>query len=92
MESFGELRRQLESSRQITLSVKVTPKSSRSRIAGRLDDGTWKVAVAAAPEKGRANAELCAFLARELGVSKSAVTVESGHTSARKRLKVVKPD
>jgi uncharacterized protein YggU (UPF0235/DUF167 family) len=56
-----------------------------------LDDGTWKVAVAAAPEKGRANAELCAFLAHELGVPKSSVTVDSGNTSARKRLKVVKP-
>jgi len=91
MQGFSDLRRQLESSGRLVLSVKVTPKSSRNRIIGCMDDGTWKVAVAAAPEKGKANAELCEFLAGELGVPKSAVTVESGHTASRKRLKIVRP-
>ncbi len=91
MRKLTELRGQLQSTGRLVLSVKVTPKSSRNRITGLMDDGTWKVAVAAAPEKGRANAELCEFLAGELGVPKSAVTVESGRTASRKRLKIVRP-
>ena len=78
MDDVAELRQRLSANRQVSLSVKVTPKSSRTRIIGRMADGTWKIAVAATPEKGRANAELCDFLARQLGVPKSAVSVESG--------------
>jgi hypothetical protein len=51
-------------------------------------DGTLKVRIAAAPEKGRANAELCAFLARHYGVPKSAVTILSGRTSPRKLVRI----
>ena len=51
-------------------------------------DGTLKVKIAAAPEKGKANAELCAFLAKHYGVPKSAVTIVSGGTSTRKLVRV----
>ncbi len=51
-------------------------------------DGTLKVKIAAAPEKGRANAELCAFLAKHFGVPVSAVTIVSGETSPRKRVRI----
>jgi hypothetical protein len=51
-------------------------------------DGTLKVRIAAAPEKGKANAELCAFLARHYGVPKSAVTILSGQTSPRKLVRI----
>jgi uncharacterized protein (TIGR00251 family) len=91
MDEVAELRRRLSADGQLSLFVKVTPKSSRTRIIGRMVDGTLKIAVAAAPEKGRANAALCDFLARELGIPKSAVSVESGHTSSRKRMKIVNP-
>jgi len=45
------------------IRVKVTPKSSKTELTGYLPDGTWKVKVAAAPEKGKANRALCEFLA-----------------------------
>lgn len=67
--------------------VKVIPKASRTELVGRMADGTWKVKVAAAPEKGKANAELCGFLAGLLGVPKSAVEVVSGATSHLKRVR-----
>ena len=35
------------------IRVKVTPKSSKTELTGYLPDGTWKVRVAAAPEKSR---------------------------------------
>ncbi len=70
------------------LRVKVVPKSARNEILGPMADGTLKVKIAAAPEKGRANAELCAFLARHYGVPKSAVTILSGQTSPRKLVRI----
>ena len=45
------------------LRVKVIPKSSRTELAGILDDGTWKIKVAAVPEKGKANRAVCEFIA-----------------------------
>jgi len=72
----------------VELRVKVVPKSSRNEILGTMADGTLKVRIAAAPEKGRANAELCAFLARHYGVPRSAVTILSGQTSPRKLVRI----
>ena len=70
------------------LRVKVIPKSPKTEIAGELADGTLKIRVAAAPERGKANAELCAFLAREVGVSPASVEVISGHTSSLKLVRI----
>jgi len=74
----------------VELRVKVVPKSSRNEILGPMADGTLKVRIAAAPDKGRANAELCAFLARHYGVPKSAVTILSGQTSPRKLVRIAR--
>lgn len=70
------------------LTVKVLPKSSRTELAGTLADGTWKVKVAAAPEKGKANRALCAFLAEHFGVPQSRVRILSGETAHVKRVRV----
>ncbi|HTR39901.1 MAG TPA: DUF167 domain-containing protein [Bryobacteraceae bacterium] len=68
--------------------VKVIPKSSKTELAGYLPDGTWKVKVAAAPEKGKANRALCEFLAEKLGVAKTKVHIVSGETAHLKRIHV----
>jgi len=52
-------------------------------------EGRLKVAVAAAPEKGKANKELTDFLAKRLGVKKSEVDVVRGATSPQKTIRVV---
>lgn len=70
------------------LDVKVVPRSATSAVAGTMADGTLKVKVAAVPEKGKANAELCAALARHFHVPVSAVTVIAGATSTRKRVRI----
>ena len=70
------------------LRVKVIPKSSKTELAGYLPDGTWKVKVTAAPEKGKANRALLEFLAERLGVSKSRIRITSGETSPLKRIRV----
>ena len=74
--------------RNVEFQVKVIPKSSRTELVGYLPDGTWKVKVAAAPEKGKANRALCEFLAEKLGVPKSRVRIVSGETSHLKRIHV----
>ena len=70
------------------LRVKVIPRSAISEIAGELADGTWKIRIAAPPEKGRANAALIALLAAHFKVPRAAVTIAGGHTSARKLVKI----
>jgi uncharacterized protein (TIGR00251 family) len=70
------------------IRVKVIPKSSKTELAGYLPDGTWKIKVAAAPEKGKANRALVEFLAQHLGVAKSRIRIMSGETSQLKRIRV----
>ncbi len=71
----------------MTLRVKVIPRSPQTEIVGELSDGTLKIKVAAPPEKGRANAALCDFLAQHYKVPRSTVEVISGHTSALKLIR-----
>ncbi len=70
-----------------TLHVKVVPSSSRDQLAGWLGE-SLKIKVMAPPEKGRANAAVVAFLARELGVDKQSIEVVSGQTSPAKVLQI----
>ena len=70
------------------LSVKVIPRSSKSEVVGAMDDGSLKVKLAAVPEKGKANDELCAVLARHFNVPQRDVEIISGLTSTRKRVRV----
>ena len=70
----------------LTIELKVIPKSSKNEIAGVLDNGALKVKITAAPEKGKANAAICAFLAEQFGVRKTNVRVLRGETSSFKQL------
>ena len=72
------------------LRVKVIPKSSKTELAGYLPDGTWKIKVAAAPEKGKANRALLDFLAEHFSVAKGRLRIMSGETSQLKRIRVDK--
>jgi uncharacterized protein (TIGR00251 family) len=70
-----------------TLHVKVVPGSSRNRIAGRYGDGI-KLQVTAAPEKGKANEAVVELLSRALALKPNQITIVSGHTQARKTLRI----
>ena len=69
------------------LRIKVVPKSSRDRVAGRVG-GAVKVCVTAAPEKGKANKAVVGVLAKALGVPRSAVRIIAGRTSPRKTVEI----
>lgn len=76
----------------MTLKIKVVPRSPRTEIVGEMADGTIKIHIAAPPDKGLANEELCAFLARQYKVPKASVEILSGHTATRKLVRVERPD
>jgi hypothetical protein len=71
----------------VTIAVKVVPGARHDRVVGRLGDAV-KVQVSAAPERGRANAAVCAVVADFFGVRAAQVRVVSGRTQARKRVTV----
>jgi hypothetical protein len=65
------------------LRLHVVPGAASTQVAG-LHGDRLKVKVAAVPEKGAANQELLAFLARRLGLPKSAVKLTGGAQSREK--------
>ena len=69
------------------IDLRVSPGAARSAIVGRHGSG-WKVRVAAAPEGGRANAELVRLLAAVLDVPVRSVTIVAG-SRARTKTAVV---
>ncbi|GMO11769.1 MAG: hypothetical protein Ta2A_20880 [Treponemataceae bacterium] len=70
----------LYSKAMAVLQLKVIPASSKTAFAGTVN-GRVKLKVAAAPEDGKANAALTAFLADYFGVAKKEVQITSGEKS-----------
>ena len=77
------------------LPIMVTPRSSKPGIGGwRADAGgreELEIRVAQAPTDGAANEAVEKLLAKALGVSRSQVTITSGHLSRHKRVEVSLP-
>jgi uncharacterized protein (TIGR00251 family) len=67
----------------INLTVKVMPGASKTEFAG-VKDGKLRVKVAAAPEKGKANAELVTFIAKTLNCTAREVVILRGEKSRQK--------
>ncbi len=84
-ELIGEFKRE----GRVSLTLRVTPRSAKTAWGGRLDDGSWKVRLAAVAEDGKANAELIRFLAAEFGVGRDKVTIVSGAAARMKLVRIV---
>ena len=73
-----------------TLTVRLMPRAAADRILGFETDPrgqrVLKVAVAAPPVDGAANAALIALLAKRLGIPKSSVALVAGASARIKRL------
>ena len=67
----------------VFLSCHVQPGAKRTAVAG-IYGTALKVSLAAPPVDGKANKELCIFLAKKLRLPKSAVSLVSGQTSRDK--------
>ena len=71
--------------------VRLTPRGGSARIDGIAAEGghvCLRVRVAAPPVEGAANAALVAFLAKALGLPRSAVTRVAGDRARLKRLRL----
>ncbi|KQN36727.1 hypothetical protein ASG37_13330 [Sphingomonas sp. Leaf407] len=75
-----------------TLTVRVTPKASRSALAGVVPLGNGSTAlalrIAAPPVDGAANAEVVRFVAKQLGIAKGKVTIVKGETARVKQVRI----
>ena len=69
----------------IVLHLHVQPKSSTNAVAG-VYDNALKINLTAPPVDGAANRMCIKFLAKQLGVSASAIEIISGHTGRRKQV------
>ncbi|MCL6545170.1 MAG: DUF167 domain-containing protein [Bryobacteraceae bacterium] len=87
---LDSLKAELSSRGELRLAVKVIPKAARTELAGLHSEGVWRIRIQAPPEKGKANAELCRFLAKLFGVSARQVLIVSGETSTHKQLMIVR--
>ncbi len=75
----------------VYLPVKVVPGASRTQYIGELD-GRAKIAVAAPPEKGKANQAVEKLLAKMLGIRKQDVNVVVGMSSPIKLIRINRVD
>ena len=76
-----------------TLTVIAKPRARRTAFAGFVadagsHDGALCVRLQAPPVNGKANEELIRFLAKQLGLPRTAVTLRRGATSRRKVIAV----
>lgn len=72
------------------LMVHAQPGAKQSGFAGVHGDAV-KIRLAAPPLDGRANRELCRFLADACGVAPSAVEITSGEGARTKRVRIRQP-
>ena len=70
------------------LHLRVSPGAGRSAVVGRHGDA-WKLRVAAAPERGRANASVVELLAASLDLRRPDVRIVSGAGSRDKVVELV---
>lgn len=71
----------------VRFAVHAQPRASRTELAGLHGDAI-RIRLAAPPVEGAANAELVSFLAKLLGVPRSAVRVVTGQRGRRKTVQV----
>ena len=72
----------------IKMGIRLIPNASRNEVAGRNEDGRFKIKVQSPPVEGAANKQLIIFLAGFLGVSKSRVRILSGEKSRDKIIEI----
>ena len=74
------------------LTVRVTPRASRTAFGGVLEDGTVRIRISAPPVEGKANSALIKFVAKVLGVSRSRIEIVAGERGLDKILSIIDLD
>ena len=74
-----------ETKNGIIIIVRARPGAKQTKMLGEYD-GAVRIALAAPPEKGKANKELVRFLAKEFEVTQTDIEITGGETSKDKRV------
>lgn len=72
---------------EITIKVKVLPRSSKNEVVGK-ENGVYKVKLTAPPVEGKANNALVRLIGKKLGLPKRDVRISSGERSRVKFLTI----
>jgi len=84
------LKNKLQQEQKILLKIKVNTLAGKDQIKDVLEDGTFKIDISQAPEKGKANEELIKILAKEFNVGKENIKIIRGGKSKLKTIKINK--
>ncbi|MFH1675657.1 MAG: DUF167 domain-containing protein [bacterium] len=71
----------------VEIEIIASPKAKKDRIIGT-HDGALKISVTAPADKGKANEAIIKLLSKFFGIPVSSVTIVSGHSSRRKRIRM----
>ncbi len=74
----------------LVFAIFVQPRASKNEAVGLYGDAV-KIRLTAPPVEGKANKMCASFLAKSLGVPKSAVEIVAGQTGRTKQVKVACP-
>lgn len=74
---------------ELYLRIKVIPNATLTKIKEVMSDETWKITVAAKPEKNLANRELIKYLSKLFKVDKSHLSVIGGRAERLKMVKII---
>jgi hypothetical protein len=69
----------------VAIHLLVQPRASKNEVVGVQGD-ELKVRLTSPPVEGAANRLCCEYIAKKLGLAKTAVTLEAGESSRHKRL------
>ena len=69
----------------VAIHLLVQPRASKNEVIGAQGE-ELKIRLTSPPVEGAANRLCCEFIAKKLGLAKSAVILETGETSRHKRL------
>ena len=83
---FIQLKSDLQAKNPLYIKIKAIPKSPKNEIVDKMDDGTYKIRIAAPATDGKANAELIKFLKKNLKADE--VVIVSGQKDRVKLVRV----
>ena len=83
-------RTQLATTGTVTFTVRARPNAKTTECTERLEDGSMKIDLHAAPEDNEANVVLVKFLAKTFDVPLNSVVLLSGHTGRRKLVRITR--
>ena len=69
------------------INVKVTANAAKNEVIKK-SDTEFIVKITTAPEKGKANKKVVALLSKYFKIKKSDISIEKGHTSSKKIIRI----